>query len=608
MAGHPARAVVLAHEKKRANRTYRYDGRRNYAGQVWENLYLSSDDERYLMSCAVFGYTEFDGETYVLAAKFSSRRTTPGYVMSEMVEDFLCYTRRPLARWLINVGKTSDVKADPVQIRGLDYVAVGDAMGGSFAIWGKHPMIDSVDVDPPIQIGVPFKCKEFMQKYKKRVVSCSAGGKGYIFTRRHIVTQLNFRCHYTLWGYALQEAMRNGGNLSCAQFTGTVDLLGQKRRTSCAFGMVLGEKGWMVGQFGAVMVPGGSYVLNDKVYTELHVHCVSGIRQGVEAVWRPISEAGEAMAVGGGVAYGKILPGVKRMRGDLCVRHHWFHCYFDDACDYLDVDGSVDTMYEEAAREVVGCRHQYYDADIQKMMRAHYDRIPSTYRWLDERRCVAAPPCDCSDDEAEEPAGEGAEVGDAGATGGGGSEAAVEAARRELGPVGVAIYRKLAVPVCDGPPVTERLVGTGAGSRDVDLYTFAAEAYGWEKLKKMPVEESAGLLAALFRNLEISRHGENYVDDFYAPMVDEVEVYSCGQLDEDEEDGEIMRVVCQRDYLGVQLTHLVLRLANDEDGFKTQLLGTVALAVLGSGLQTLPHNKILDTIVKLQRELLPILQ
>jgi len=164
MAVYPARAVVRAQEKKRANRTYLYDGRRNYAGQVWENLYLSSDDDRYLMSCAVFGYTEFDGETYVLAAKFSNRRTVPGYVMTEMVEDFLCYTRRPLARWLINVGKTSDVKADPTEIWGLSYVDVGDAMGGSYAIWGKHPMIDSVDVDPPIQIGVPFKRKEFMQK------------------------------------------------------------------------------------------------------------------------------------------------------------------------------------------------------------------------------------------------------------------------------------------------------------------------------------------------------------------------------------------------------------------------------------------------------------
>jgi hypothetical protein len=607
------------------------------------------------MTCSVFGYTEFDGETYVLAAKFSNRRTSIGYIMTEMVEDFLCYTRRPLARWLINVGKTCDVEADPAEIWGLSYVDVGDAMSGSYAIWGKHPMIDGVDVDPPIQIGVPFKCKEFMQKYKKKTVSCSAGGKGYIFTRRHIVTQLNFRCHYTLWGYALQEAMRNGGNLSCAQFTGSVELLGQKRRTSCAFGMVLGEKGWMVGQFGAVMVPGGSYVLNDKVYTELHVHCVSGIRQGVEAVWRPIHEAGEAMAVGGGVAHGEILPGVMRMRGDLCVRHHWFHCYFDDGCDYHDVDGSVDTRYEEAAREVVGCRHQYYDADILKKMRAHYNRIPSSYRWLDERRCVAAPPCDCSDEEveepavggvgtveagvtdgggseavveaarrefgpvgvsikrkrcveeSEEPAGEGVEAVDAGATGGNGSDGVVEAGQRRLGPVGVAIYRKLAVPVCDGPPVIERLVGTGLGSKDVDLYSFAAEAYGWEKLKKMPVEESAGLLAALFRNLEIARHGENYVDGFYAPMVDEVEVFSCGQLDEDEEDGEIMRVVCQRDYLGVQLTHLVLRLANDEDGSKTQLLGTVALAVLGSGLETWPPGKILDTVNQLQRELLPIL-
>ncbi len=88
-------------------------------------------------------------------------------------------------------------------------------------------MIDSVDVDPPIQIGIPFKCKGFMQRYKKKPVICSAGGKSYIFTRRHIVTQLNFRCHYTLWGYALQEAMRNGGNLSCAQFTGTDGLIDQ---------------------------------------------------------------------------------------------------------------------------------------------------------------------------------------------------------------------------------------------------------------------------------------------------------------------------------------------------------------------------------------------
>ncbi len=74
MAAYLDRAVVRAAEKARANRTYRYDGRRNYAGQVWENLYLSSDDERYLMSCAVFGYTEFDGETYVLAAKFSKSK------------------------------------------------------------------------------------------------------------------------------------------------------------------------------------------------------------------------------------------------------------------------------------------------------------------------------------------------------------------------------------------------------------------------------------------------------------------------------------------------------------------------------------------------------
>ena len=72
----------------------------------------------------VFGYTEFDGETYLLAAKISSRKAAPEYVMSDEVADFLCYTRRPLARWLINVGSTVEVDADPSAILGLDCVSV----------------------------------------------------------------------------------------------------------------------------------------------------------------------------------------------------------------------------------------------------------------------------------------------------------------------------------------------------------------------------------------------------------------------------------------------------------------------------------------------------
>jgi hypothetical protein len=445
------RAAVLAAGKERANRVYRYDGRANYAGQAWECLYLSADDERYLLSCSVFGYTEFDGETYLLAAKFSSRESAPEYVMSDEVADFLCYTRRPLARWLIYVGSTAEVNADPSAISGLEFVSVGDTMAGSIDVWGKHPMIDSVDVDPPIQIGVPFKRGGYMQKYKKMHVSCAGGGKGYIFTRRHIVTQLHYRVHYTLWGFALHEALRNGGNLGCAQFTGSVELLGHKKRTSCAFGMVLGEKGWLVGQFGAVMVPGGDYVLNDSVYMELHGHCISGIRQSVEAVWRPINAAsGVAMAVGGANAYGKMLPAVKRMRGDLCVRHHWFHCYFDDTCDFVAEDGFIENRAEESRRQVVGCRHQYYDAETRKVIRAHFERIPPTYRWMDERRCVAPMPCACSDDEAEEPVVEDVEPAaedvpvavDV-------PESVVEAApRMGLGLVGVAIDKRLGLPVC----------------------------------------------------------------------------------------------------------------------------------------------------------------
>ncbi len=48
--------------------------------------------------------------------------------------------------------------------------------------------------------------------------------------------------------------------MGCAQLTGSVELLGHAKRTTCAFGMVLGEHGKLVGQFGAVVVAGGQYV------------------------------------------------------------------------------------------------------------------------------------------------------------------------------------------------------------------------------------------------------------------------------------------------------------------------------------------------------------
>jgi hypothetical protein len=55
------RAEILARGKERANCVYSYDGRALYSGQSWECLYMSSDDKRYLQSCSVIGYTEFDG-------------------------------------------------------------------------------------------------------------------------------------------------------------------------------------------------------------------------------------------------------------------------------------------------------------------------------------------------------------------------------------------------------------------------------------------------------------------------------------------------------------------------------------------------------------------
>jgi hypothetical protein len=86
--------------------------------------------------------------------------------MSDEVADFFFYTRRPLARWLIYVGSAADVAANPNVIGGLDLISVRDVMAATINVGGgEHPSIDGMDVDPPIQIGVPYRRDEFMQKY-----------------------------------------------------------------------------------------------------------------------------------------------------------------------------------------------------------------------------------------------------------------------------------------------------------------------------------------------------------------------------------------------------------------------------------------------------------
>jgi hypothetical protein len=51
---------------------FKYDGRLQYTTRQWYNLYLSSDDQRYLRGVSVAGYTGFGGHVYLMVTRFSN--------------------------------------------------------------------------------------------------------------------------------------------------------------------------------------------------------------------------------------------------------------------------------------------------------------------------------------------------------------------------------------------------------------------------------------------------------------------------------------------------------------------------------------------------------
>jgi len=153
--------------------------------------------------------------------------------------------------------------------------------------------------------------------------------------------------------------------------------------------------------------------------------------------------------------------------------------------------------------------------------------VGSEYRWLNEQRCVAPVPCTCeeSDDEAVEPVAGGELTALAEA------ETAVEAGwKKSLGPVGVAVYKRLGLlPDCDAALVAMDTVeaagaaveaavecgseaaveaaaeeelasedyyyddasSPGLDDSDTNLFTVIEAKYGWKNMEKLTLVESS---------------------------------------------------------------------------------------------------------------------
>jgi len=133
---------------------YMGDGRTNYTGWQWSSLYMSADDDRYLLGFSYVGFTVIGSGCYVLCTRMSSR--TKNSTKQQFVKEFLCQIRRPLCRWLVYVGEKEECEKDK-SLSGLSYVKADIAFSGAVELWGELPCIDGVRIIPPVQIGVPAK-------------------------------------------------------------------------------------------------------------------------------------------------------------------------------------------------------------------------------------------------------------------------------------------------------------------------------------------------------------------------------------------------------------------------------------------------------------------
>jgi len=232
---------------------FKYDGRLQYTARQWYNLYMSSDDQRYLRGVSVAGYTGFGGHVYLMVTRFSNLARSNR--LPRAAAEFVLSMRRPLARWLILLGTIEQVEKKPEWRRGLNGFCAVEVIGGSDLIWGNHPAIDGVKVTPPVQIGIPYSLVDAYSKmfFENPPTIRHRICEKIVFTSRHIVLGKQHHVPMRAWCYELEDCLRCGGDPSGSVFTGTHRYLERGETNFCALGMERGFSGFGVGQFGSLL-------------------------------------------------------------------------------------------------------------------------------------------------------------------------------------------------------------------------------------------------------------------------------------------------------------------------------------------------------------------
>ncbi len=231
------------------------DKRTNYCGTQFSLLYESADEERYLASFSFVGFTVLDDGVFVLSTRFVNK---PKKVTdNEMINRFLCATRRPLCRWMIYVGDKADIDADYSVISGLVYFDPQRVLQGKKAIWGTMCFVDGVEVLPPVQIGVPV---EFVSRVRSLFEECLpvvrySSDESICLQRQHVVFEASSMKFPGPFSYGAREYLQCGGHPLIANFDGLTFFKMDGYNIVCLSGMVMGENGHGVGQFGSVLPP-----------------------------------------------------------------------------------------------------------------------------------------------------------------------------------------------------------------------------------------------------------------------------------------------------------------------------------------------------------------
>jgi hypothetical protein len=266
----------------------------------WAALYLSCDEERYMMGCSYLGYTVFDRSVFVVATRLSIRGHKD--YSHIMVRSFLCHVRRPLFRFLVLVGSTQEVEADDALVAKLKYICPEDLIGNSDEVWGRCPVVAGVEIKPPVQIGVPYPLHQTMLlRYGQRLPALSLSREKCIYFRRRDVVVATRPCmSYHVWGDLLRKMLRSGGCYGACSYTGLYSF--------CAgylipHGMIegagmCGYEEVMVGQFGAVAGNRAYEAAKEADYRLNKVVPNVDIPAGIQAVAELLEDEDRGLEVG----------------------------------------------------------------------------------------------------------------------------------------------------------------------------------------------------------------------------------------------------------------------------------------------------------------------